>query len=351
MSSPASHSAAILSAPKSQLEIGTRATPHISSDEVLIKVTASAINPIDWKLRDEFGDILTYPTVLGSDAAGVIVSVGDSITDFAAGDRVLFQGIINNSDASTFQQYCKMPAALVAKTPSNISDDQAAGVCLATMAAFTALYSESGHGIQPPWSEGGEQLGRGKAVVILGGSSSVGQYAIQLAKISGFEGIITNSSPAHFDALQSLGATAVLDRSIATPAEYSKAIGSLEVSLVFDAISIETTQALGVNILQQLTGGEVVTLLPAMIEPIAVPHPDPQRPVRIKRVAGLGWLPELRHLSEPLMKAIGGEDGWLAKGMLKPNKGEVIPGGLSSLEAAFAKSKKGVSGIKIVIQL
>ncbi|KPM41141.1 hypothetical protein AK830_g5445 [Neonectria ditissima] len=241
MSAPTLHTASILSAPKAQLEIGARKTPRISSDEVLIKVTASAINPIDWKLRDEFGSILNYPTVLGSNAAGVIVSVGDGITDFAVGDRVLFQGIINDSDASTFQQYCKMPAALVAKTPGNISDDQAAGVCLATMAAFTALYSESGHGIQPPWSQGGEQFGRGKAIVILGGSSSVGQYAIQLAKMSGFEAIITNSSPAHFDTLLALGATTVLDRSAATTTEYAKAVGSLDVSLVLDAISIEAT--------------------------------------------------------------------------------------------------------------
>lgn len=50
------------------------------------------------------------------------------------------------------------------------------------------------------------------------------------------------------------------------------------------------------------------------------------------------------------MKAMGGEDGWLAKGVLKPNKVEVIPGGLSSLEKALDRNKGGVSGVKIVIQ-
>lgn len=350
MSFPTSHNAAILRVPKSQHVIGIRATPSISSDDVLIKVTATAINPIDWKLRDEFGDFLTYPAVLGSDAAGEIVKVGDGVVDFVVGDRVFFQGIIGNANSSTFQQYCKMPAALVGKTPSNLSDDQVAGVSLATMAAATALYAESGHGIPPPWSKGGEKVGRGKAIIILGGSSSVGQYAIQLANISGFEGIVTNSSATHFAALRSLGATVVLDRSTAAPAEYARAAGGFEVSHVLDAISTDETQVLGIDILQQLQGGDVVTLLPSMEEPIRVPHPDPQRPVQTKRVTGLGSLPELRHLSEPLMKALGGENGWLAKGMLKPNKVEVVPGGLSSLETALAKNKKGVSGIKVIIR-
>lgn len=350
MSSSTSHTAAILRAANSEHDIGPRTTPSISSDEVLTKITATAINPVDWKLRDDFGDVLTYPTVLGSDAAGEIMKVGGDITNFAVGDRVFFQGIINNPDASTFQQYCKMPAALVSKTPNNLSDDQVAGVSLATMAATTALYAKSGHGILPPWSKGGETVGHGKAIIILGGSGSVGQYAIKLAKISGYERIVTNSSAAHFAVLESLGATTVLDRSVATPADYAKAAGGLEVGHLLDAVSIDETQVLAIDILQHLSGGVVVTLLPAIMEPIQVPHPDPQRPVQMKRVTGLGSLPEVRHLSEPLMKALEGENGWLARGLLRPNKVELVSGGLPALETALKKNKKGVSGIKIVIR-
>lgn len=349
MSVPRSHRASILHATKAQLKVEVRDTPSISPGEVLIKVTAAAVNPVDWKLRDFMGKFLRYPTVLGSDAAGEVVRVGDGVADFHVGDRVFFQGIINSIDASTFQEYCKMPAGLLGKTPSSMSDEQVGGVSLSTMAAATALYSDSGHGIQPPWGDGGGQVGHGRAVIILGGSSSVGQYAIQLAKISGFDTIITNSSPAHFDALQALGATVVLDRSTATAAEYALHVGDLEVSLVLDTISIEETQVLGVEILQHLKGGDVVTLLPSSEEPIQVPNPDPQKPVQTKRVTGLGWLPEHKHLSEPLMKAMGGEDGWLSKGTFKPNNIEIIPGGLESLEVAFARSKKGVSGIKLIV--
>ncbi|KUJ15071.1 GroES-like protein [Mollisia scopiformis] len=350
MAPPTSNNAAILRVRHGQHQIVTRATPSILSDEVLIQITATAINPVDWKLRDDFGDMLTYPAVLGSDAAGNIAAVGDEVTTLSVGDRVFFQGIIGNSDASTFQQYCKMPAVLVGKTPSRISDEQAGATSLSSMAAATALYSDTGFAIQPPWTEGGEQSGQGKAIIILGGSSSVGQYAIQLARISGFQRIITNSSKSHFAALQRLGATEVLDRSSATPADYAAATHGLEATHVLDAISIETTTLLAIDILQQLKGGDVVTLLPKMQQPIKPPHPDPQRPVHTKRVVGLGSLPENRHISEPLMNALGGDDGWLAKGIFVPINVEIVTGGLAALEMALAKNKKGVSGVKIVIR-
>ena len=87
-----------------------------------------------------------YPAVLGSDAAGEIAAVGPNVSDFSFGDRVFFQGIIRTYDSSTFQQYAKLDAALVAKTPSNFNDDQASGIMLASLAALTAFYEKIGHG-------------------------------------------------------------------------------------------------------------------------------------------------------------------------------------------------------------
>ncbi|CZR53935.1 related to NADPH:quinone reductase and related Zn-dependent oxidoreductases [Phialocephala subalpina] len=326
MSLPTSHLAAILPAPRQKLEIKTRATPSISLDEVLIKITATAINPIDWKFQDDFPDVLNY--------LHIIAQIGSDVTNFKIGDLVFFQGIINKIEFSTFQQYCQIPAALVGKTPDNLTDEQVAG----------------GLGIQPPWSRGGEGAGKGKALLVIGGSSSVGQYAVQMARISGFERVVTNSSPAHFDALKGLGATHILDRSTATPEEYVKAVGGLEAILVLDAILIHSTRILEIDILQLLKGGDVVTLLPIYEEAIKVPNPDPEREVRTKRITGLGSLPGLRHLSEPLVKVMGGEDGWLAKGLLQPNKVEVVDGGLGGLERALERNKKGLSGVKVVIR-
>lgn len=290
--------------------------------------------------------------MLGSDAAGEIAAVGPEVTGFKEGDRVFFQGIIGNYDASTFQQYCKMPAALVAKTPGTITDDEAAGVSLATVCVTTAFYDTTGHGLPAPWDADGETAGRGKAVVVLGGSSSVGQYAVQLAKISGFERIVTNASARHAEHLKALGADVVLDRATQSTAEdFKKAIGDLPLAFVMDAISEKDTQIQGVEILDatKTVGSHVITVqgvngdaktLGAAKEP----------KVDVKQILGLGSSPALRYLSEPLVKHLGGENGYIAKGRFVPNRALVVSGGLNGLEEALAKNKQGVSGEKVIIR-
>ena len=349
MSIPTTHAAALLPSPKSRHQVQDRNTPSLGPDEVLIKITATAINPVDWKMRDKSVLLKTYPAVLGSDAAGEIAVVGAQVQNFKPGDRVFFQGYIRSYDSCTFQKYCKMPAALVGKTPSKISDEEAAGVCLATVAVITGAYDKTGQGITPPWDKGGESVGKGKAAVVLGGSSSVGQYAIQFARLSGYERIITNSSASHREFLESLGATHVLDRSKATAADFKAAAGDLNVEYVQDAISSPETQKFGVEILRQFNGGNVVIVQLVDEEAAEFGKADAKK-VQIKQVMGLGSDPNLRYLSEPLMEALGGEDGWIAKGKFFPNRVQVVPGGLDAVDEALDMNKKGVSGVKLVIQ-
>lgn len=353
MSVPNTFKAAVVPEPGAQHVVSDRQLSPLGAGEVAIKITATAINPVDWKIRDYKVFIKDYPAVLGSDAAGTIAAVGPEVTGLAVGDRVFFQGIIGNYDASTFQQYCKMPAALVAKTPSKITDDEAAGVSLATVAVMTAYYDTTGHGLPAPWDANGEQAGKGKAIVVLGGSSSVGQYAIQLAKISGFDKIITNTSARHVDHLKSLGADVVLDRAThSSPADFAAAVGAdVPLAFVFDAISSKDTQLLGVQILDatKTEGSHVVTVQGVDAEAKEVGQTQSTK-AEVKQVLGLGSSPALRHLSEPLVKNLGGEEGYIAKGRFVPNRPLVVPGGLAGLEDALAKNKKGVSGEKVVIR-
>ena len=123
----------------------------LDADEVAIKIIAKAINPVDWKMRDRPGIVQSWPAIAGSDAAGEIAALGSAVTGFEVGERVFFLGRVGKIDYSTFQQYCKMPAVLVSKTPSNISDEQAAGIQLATVATVTAFYDVSGQRLAPPW--------------------------------------------------------------------------------------------------------------------------------------------------------------------------------------------------------
>ncbi len=156
-------------------EIKERAVPEPKDDELLIQITATAINPVDWKILDG-GFPHPVPAVGGSDGAGKVAAVGPKVKNTKVGDRVFFQGQITKDDNATFQQYTIIPEALAGKTPENVSDDEAGGLSLAAVAALTQLYAEVGLGFQPaPWAKGGESTGKGKSIVILGGSSSVGQ--------------------------------------------------------------------------------------------------------------------------------------------------------------------------------
>lgn len=352
MGVPDTFKAAVVPEPGAQHVVQDRSLPPLEAGEVAIKVTATAINPVDWKIRDYKVFIKDYPAVLGSDAAGEIAAVGSSVTDFKEGDRVFFQGIIGRYDSSTFQQYVKMPAELVAKTPKNISDDQAGGISLATVAVVTGFYDKTGHGLTAPWAEGGEQAGKGKGVVILGGSSSVGQYAVQLAKISGFDRIVTNASARHQDHLRALGADVVLDRSTQNSEEdFKAALGGVPLAFVYDAISDKETQVLGVKVLAatKTEGSHVVTVQGVNAEAAELGQSlEPK--AAVKQILGLGSAPHLRQLSEPMVKHLGGEDGYIAKGRFVPNKPLVVSGGLANIEEALAKNKKGVSGEKVIIR-
>jgi hypothetical protein len=130
-------------------------------------------------------------------------------------------------------------------------------------------------------------------------------------------------------------------------------LGGLELGFVFDAISIAETQVLAVQILKELgRGGDVVTVLPAdeQATQLGQSGEDGEK-VAVKQVIGLGSRPDLRDLASGMMEALGGEEGWLAKGTFVPNTPDVVPGGLKALDDALEKNKKGVSGVKVVIKL
>jgi NADPH:quinone reductase-like Zn-dependent oxidoreductase len=342
--------------PKAHLSLVQRRLTALEPNQVGIKVTATAINPVDHKMRDHDAFLKEYPAVLGSDAAGVVVAVGAEVKGLQVGDRVFFQGIIGNYDSSTFQQYCKMPAELLSQTPKNICDEEASGIMLATMAVVAAFYAEEGHGMIPPWEKGGRDVGKGKSIVIIGGASSVGQYAIQMARLSGYSRIVTNASSNNHEFLKNIGAHTVLDRSASTPTAILEATREFPLDFVFDAISASSTQKLGIQILQKAKapGRHLVTVhvvVPDIPDSEAKALGQSKEPlVEIKQVLGIGSSPALRPLSEPLARVLGGQDGYIAQGLFTPNRLHIVPGGLAAIEEALSLNKRGVSGRKVVIR-
>jgi NADPH:quinone reductase-like Zn-dependent oxidoreductase len=181
------------------LQVEEVARPVPAADELLIKVYASGVNPVDWAVReggpDALRPYLTLPMTLGWDAAGVVEEVGSAVTGFQKGDAVY--GEPNFPGDGSYAEYCAAKASQFARKPQSLSFTEAAGVPLAGLTAWTALF---GHG----------QLQAGQRILIQGASGGVGGFAVQFAKAKGAY-VIGTASAGNLDYLRQLGADEALD--------------------------------------------------------------------------------------------------------------------------------------------
>ncbi|KAI0692524.1 GroES-like protein [Cytidiella melzeri] len=305
--------------------------------ELLVEIKATALNPVDWKIQSSGYFLTDYPAILGTDAAGVVKEVGEGVTGFAVGDKVLYQGYFTNPKA-TFQQYSIVPAEITAKIPSNISFEQASTVPLVLATAAFGLYSKK---VAPPGrGEGGRGKYSGQPILVIGGSSAVGQQVLQLAKLSGFSPIITTASSHNASFVKSLGATHVIDRN--TPLVSAvKAITSDPIKVVYDAISEKATQDEAYEVLAP--GGSFILVLPFAIEESKVDNTK-----EVVQVFGSVHDPNQRATGVSLYKSL---TGLLESGEVKPNNVEIVPNGLAGIPDALEKLKSGkVSATKLVAQ-
>ncbi|KIM40695.1 hypothetical protein M413DRAFT_72823 [Hebeloma cylindrosporum] len=314
--------------------------------QLLLRVQAVSLNPVDWKLQKRGVD--EVPTILGRDFAGDVVEVGEGVTDFQKGDRVFVQAADVGAYAA-FQQYALTLSATTAKIPPGFSYDQVATLPLALSTAYVGLYNNTPHGfgISPP-GPGISADNAGTPILVLGGGSSVarlGNYlsyrnsVIQLAKLSGFSPIITTASLKHTDFLKSLGATHVFDRNLGSTelaAEINK-VTTKPIQYVFDAISLPSTQKIGIDILA--SGGKL-----ALVLQLAVDVPEDKTVVEI---LARSRVPSNIHLLEPLYH--DKISGYIANGYIKPLTFEVLPGGLAGIPGGLARMEAdAVSGLKLV---
>jgi len=317
---------------------------------VRVKVLATVLNPIDGKIQKAGIFVENFPAVIGSDAAGTVDKVGEGVTGFKAGDRVVHEGWYLENDKGTFQQYDIVPAEILAKIPSSMSFEEAATIPLGLATAVVGLYlplgeaaksfnpdGNAGIGLTPPWTPEGKNKYAGQPIVILGGSSSVGQFAIQLARLSGFSPIITTSSLKHEANLKSFGATHVIGRDGDTTAEIKKHLPNGTTGVLYDAISTKDTQTLAV----------AVTTPDALIALTLVPNPEVDFGGR-KPIRTFGNFHANRKIGVSLFKAL---PELLETGAIKPNPVEIVPGGLKGIIDGLEKlSQNKVSGTKLVGQ-
>ncbi|EIW77971.1 GroES-like protein [Coniophora puteana RWD-64-598 SS2] len=317
--------------------------PQAGSGEILVKNYAAGLNPIDYKTQEVgFHVVREFPAILGFEGAGIVSAVGAGVTHLKEGDRIAYQGVASNKGRS-FQQWVVTPADWAFKLPDSMSFDTAAALPIAFLAAVIGTYQPPPHGlgIATPWSASGRSAHAGSPIVVLGGTSNVGQYAIQLARLAGFGTIITTASPRNSPLLQALGATHVLDRSLSIEAltgEVEKITGEKKVLHVFDAVGIAETQQAALAIVSE--GGKVLTTNP------------PQ--VKASEGSGKQILFVMGALMMPQHQAFGKEflSVWASlfeSGDIKASTVEVVSGGLNGVETAL-KQLKTISGKKLVVR-
>ncbi|CAI9092919.1 OLC1v1028287C1 [Oldenlandia corymbosa var. corymbosa] len=180
------------------------AVPEISDDQVLVKVVAAALNPVDFKRR--LGKFKAtdspLPTVPGYDVAGVVVKVGSQVKNLKEGDEVYGdiseKALDGPKQFGSLAEYTAVEEKLLALKPKNIDFAQAASLPLAIETA----------------NEGLERAGfsAGKSILVLGGAGGVGSLVIQLAKhVFGASKIAATSSTGKLELLKSLGADLAID--------------------------------------------------------------------------------------------------------------------------------------------
>jgi alcohol dehydrogenase len=181
-----------------KVELRELPIPKPGPKQVLVRITAAALNPVDYKFRDGMLRPIIrpqLPVTLGNDFCGMIESLGNGVANLQIGQRVY--GCAGIDHSGTFADYAVVPVERLAAAPEILSDVQAAAIPLAAQTALQALRDVLR--VQP-----------GQRVLISGGAGGVGTFAIPIAKILGAQ-VTTTASSKGRDLCSRLGADEVLD--------------------------------------------------------------------------------------------------------------------------------------------
>ncbi len=175
--------------------------PVAAGRDILVKIQAIAVNPVDVKVRAPKDGVEDTPRILGWDAAGVVEAVGEDVTLFSPGDEVYYSGDITRSGA--YAEYQLVDERIVGRKPKSLSFAEAAALPLTTITAYEAFFERLG------LDRDGSN--KGETILIIGGAGGVGSIAIQLAKAAGLTVIATASREETSQWVRDLGADHVIN--------------------------------------------------------------------------------------------------------------------------------------------
>jgi len=212
------------------LSVQEMAVPRPGAGEVLIKVRAAGVNPVDWKVASK-----RIGQVPGTDVAGVIDSLGEGVTGWKVGDQVL--GFARQS--GSYAEYAVIPVNALARKPKSLTFEEAAGVPIAAETAYRALHEVGG-------------IKSGQTVLIHGAAGGVGSAAVQVARAAGAR-VIGTASAHNLEFLKSIGVDQVIDYQAQ---KFEDAVRNVD--LVLNTANAETTTR-SIGVVRE--GGMLVTIV------------------------------------------------------------------------------------------
>jgi NADPH2:quinone reductase len=223
--------AAVLDSHGAPFRIAPVARPEPRPGEVLVRIKASAVNPLDLKIRaGQAGHARQpLPAILGIDLAGVVEAVGSGVTAFRRGDEVLgMTGGVGGLQGS-LAEYAAVDADLLAPKPANLTMREAAALPLIFITAWEGLVDRAG-------------VRSGQKVLVHGGAGGVGHVAIQIARAFGAEVFATGSAESQV-LIERLGAAAINYRAMPVEAYVAKHTNGRGFDIVFDTVGGATLDA------------------------------------------------------------------------------------------------------------
>lgn len=282
--------------------------PEPKADEVLVKVWAAGVNPVDWKIRGGAGERMgmKLPIMLGGEIAGTVEKIGEDVTNFKEGEAIY--GMVK---VGGFGEYAAAKASDIAPQPESLDYKQAAAIPLGALTAWQAIFDCA-------------NLAGGQKIFITNASGGVGSLAVQLAKAKGAY-VIGMASGRNENFVKSLGA----DEFINYEEQKFEEIVS-DVDVVFDTVGGDVFE----RAFQTLKkGGFLVTA-------VAFPSEEKAQEFEIKAA---------RVMCKPNAEELAAISKLVDEGKLKARIAAVFP--LKEVKKALDISESGHAGGKIILQI
>ncbi|UTV30442.1 zinc-binding alcohol dehydrogenase family protein [Photobacterium atrarenae] len=211
--------------------------PIASGRDLLVKVKAVAVNPVDYKIRQNVSPTAGEYKVIGWDAVGEVVATGEDATLFQPGDQVYYAGDLTRSGSNA--EYQLVDERIVGHKPNSLSDAEAAALPLTTITAWELLFDHFNLPQHSPEAEAATD----DVILVVGAAGGVGSILIQLAKtLTGATVIATASRDASRDWVKSLGADQVVDHTQPLKPQIDALIAADQVGPVTHIASLNATQ-------------------------------------------------------------------------------------------------------------